>query len=100
MPLETIARAAIKARDGRVYTVDRPGRHHDVVALMGARPDHDTRDCSPPRQGFTTSTGRFVDRVEGMRIAKAAGQIIPDFHADGVTIRREPGRELFSEDLW
>lgn len=97
---ETIERAAIQARDGRVWSVPRPGRHHDVIAVMATRPDHDPRDCAPERQGFTTSTGRFVDRVEGMRIAKAAGQLVPDFAPDGVTIMREPGDLLFSEDLF
>jgi hypothetical protein len=88
---ETIARAAIQARDGQVWSVPRPGRHHDVIALMAERPGHDPRDCSPERQGFTTSTGRFVGRVEGMQIAKAAGQVINKPHA--------PMR-LFSEDLF
>jgi len=39
-------------------------------------------------QGFLTSRGRFVDRVEGMAIARAAGQT--DSEKSG----------LFSEDLY
>ncbi len=39
-------------------------------------------------QGFLTSTGRFVDRVEGMALARAAGQTDSD------------KSQLFSEDLY
>ena len=38
-------------------------------------------------QGFLTSSGHYVDRVEGMRIARAAGQATSDRNA------------LYSEDL-
>jgi hypothetical protein len=41
-------------------------------------------------QGFYTSAGRFVDRVEAVEIAKAAGQI---------TEPKWPP-QLYSEDLW
>ena len=42
-------------------------------------------------QGFLTSDGRFVDRVEGLAIALAAGQVI--------TKHGNPN-QLFSEDMW
>ncbi len=45
------------------------------------------------RQGFLTSTGRFVGREEALRIATAAGQLI------GRTKHR-PLDKLMSEDLW
>ena len=42
------------------------------------------------KQGFLTSTGRFVDRIEAKQIAKAANQLV-----------REYGdAELYSEDLY
>jgi len=42
-------------------------------------------------QGFLTSTGRFVDRVEALKIAKQANQLI-----------RKTGSqdELYSDDLY
>jgi hypothetical protein len=87
---ETIDRAAIR-HDGVTYSVPRPGRHNDVVTLMARRPDHRMSHCSPSKQGFTTSTGRFVCREEAMRIAQAAGQLIATPHISG---------KLFSEDLF
>lgn len=42
-------------------------------------------------QGFLTSDGRFVDRVEAFVIAEQAGQLMWDPSVPGV---------LFSEDLW
>lgn len=45
------------------------------------------------RQGFLTSTGRFVDRDEGAQIAVAAGQT-------GANGRSVETNHLFSEDLY
>lgn len=42
-------------------------------------------------QGFVTNTGRFVDRVAGLAIAKSAGQIVEKHGSE---------RILFSEDMW
>jgi hypothetical protein len=84
---ERIVRAAIKT-EREIYHLAPPARHHTVMLEfdLGLKL-HD--------QGFLTSEGRYVDRLEGMRIAKAAGQLK----------RREgpqyyQGPELFSEDLW
>lgn len=80
-------RAAIRYK-GTVYSVPRPGRHHHVVLLMAMRglgPEtmHD--------QGFVTNKGRYVDRQEGVVIARNAGQIIK---------KTSPDNYLFSEDVW
>ena len=86
---ETIVSVAI-VHDGTVWAMPRPARHHDVIALIRlAAPD------TPPvsggkAQGFMTSASRYVDRLEGGRIALAAGQ----------TDRLRWGPRLFSEDLW
>lgn len=68
-----------------VFSKAAPARHHhlvhEVAALVG-------RPISPSEQGFITSTGRYVGRVEAMCIAEAAGQVKSD-HV-----------QLFSEDLW
>lgn len=90
MTAETIDRAAIR-HDGVIYSVSRPGRHHNVIALMAKRPGHCPSHCSPSKQGFTTSTGRFVGREDAMRIAQSAGQLIATPHISG---------KLFSEDLF
>jgi hypothetical protein len=43
-------------------------------------------------QGFLTSRGNFVDRVEGLKIAKENNQLLhPDTHR---------GTDLYSEDLY
>ena len=84
---ETIARAAI-FYNGVIYSVPRPGRHHTVIRMMDA-------DGFPTEamknQGFVTNTGRFVDRYEGARIARAAGQIVRE---------PTPPDMLTSEDVW
>lgn len=92
---ETITAAAIQHK-GMVCFVERPGRHHDVIREM-ARAGIPTPITGA--QGFITSTGRFVGREEGRRIAVAQGQLIPCAGEDGVPFVREH-RELFSEDVW
>lgn len=62
-----------------------PARHHNLFALVpGKRPDE---------SGFLTSTGRFVDRAEGLKIALASGQPMIDHPSRNA-------RDLYSEDLW
>lgn len=67
-----------------------PARHanllHPFVEDFGAHP-------SPQDQGFITSTGRFVEREEALRIAVESGQPMIDHPARNSTM-------LFSEDLW
>jgi hypothetical protein len=68
-----------------------PARHHHViheVATATGEPVH------PLAQGFVTSTGRFVDRREGMTVALMAGQLL-----DPTKIATSMP-QLYSEDLW
>ena len=85
--VETIEAAAIIHGDV-VYSVPRPGRHHNVCHVMVAAglPTDAQR-----YQGFVTSTGRYVDRKEAAVIAQAAGQI---------RVKTGPADTLFSEDVW
>ena len=81
---ERINGAAIM-QDGVLYT----GRRHDfiihdIVAMTGTRPV--TGD-----QGFVTSEGRYVGRIEAGKLAVAAGQI--------AKLRYGKGTELYSEDM-
>lgn len=87
--VETIERAAI-FYNGTIYSVPRPGRHHTVIQMM-ARDNFPNEAMSLKNQGFVTSTGRFVDRYEGAKIARAAGQIIRE---------PTPPDMLTSEDVW
>lgn len=83
-----ITKAAILIA-GQVYSVDPPGRHHDVIRIYtegvgGQRRKYPQE--SP--QGFLTIHGTFVDRAEAAKIAYLAGQIA------------QPKDSLYSEDLW
>lgn len=85
--VERIAAVAIKWR-GMLHTAQPPRRHHHVIREMAQRGFGP--ECMHG-QGFVTDRGRFVDRKEGMNIARAAGQLI--------RITGSPDT-LFSEDLW
>jgi hypothetical protein len=70
-------------------------RHADIIRtmwnLLGKRTCQFGEDCSGESvQGFVTNENRFVDRVEGMKIARAANQVISDTNFP----------ELYSEDLY
>lgn len=86
---EKIIGAAIRHPDGLIYGTGYGGRHHHCIRYMasvgkaGLSTTHD--------QGFMTTAGRYVDRTEGLWIARAAGQIIR---------KTNPPTKLFSEDLW
>jgi hypothetical protein len=82
----TIEKAAIQ-HNGRVYT----GRRHCLIGQQMLREGA----CRRPypggdAQGFITSDGRFVGRLEARQIALKAGQGRLPANKD----------ELFSEDLW
>lgn len=84
---ETIVAAAIRV-GGIVYSVPRPGRHHDVFKAMTEREAAASR---LEDQGFVTSTGRFVNRAEAADLARAANQLIRE---------PTPADTLTSEDVW
>jgi len=83
----TITAAAIKCVLGEVYSVPKPGRHHDVIRHMSS-----TLGVSPHggEQGFVLSTGSFIDRKMAAKIALKNGQC--------KKLISPP--QLFSEDLW
>jgi hypothetical protein len=86
---EMIIRAAIR-HDGTAYSLPAPARHHNVIALM-IGDGLPSESCRLQNQGFVTSTGRFVDRYEGFRVARAAGQLWRS---------PTPPDMLTSEDVW
>lgn len=88
-----IIQAAIVAKDGTLWTLPRPFRHHDIVQeiskaqIYGGMRPHVTHET----QGFITSEWRFVGRETAFTIAQAADQILAP---------RRGVAELFSEDVW
>lgn len=76
--------------DHMTVTAPPPARHHTLLHPLY---DYIGRDVPSVDQGFITSTGRFVDREEGLRIALASGQPMIDHPS-------RHDRLLFSEDLW
>lgn len=78
----TITHVAMKSRD-KVVALPKPWRHNSLFLLMKTDPDDE-------KQGFLTSEGKFVDRVEAKEIAIASGQVKPE----GLL------RVVYSEDLW
>jgi len=85
----TISRAAIK-QDRVIYSVPRPGRHHDVICLINKSMGSSQLYWVSRKQGFLTSDGKFVDRIKGARIAIKSGQI--------KGLKWPP--KLYTEDLW
>lgn len=107
MKEEYIICSAIHWDDGNVYT-HQPNniitgivicgrRHHNCYSILAGLKGNYEEKCKVGRegQGFLTNLNRYVNRVEGMKIAKLAGQLInPSLHE---------GNEdaiLTSEDLY
>jgi hypothetical protein len=86
--VERIAAAAVQW-DGVTYSLPRPARHGQILHSLE---DVLSADKLPyVTQGFITSEGRFVNRVQALQIAHQARQIIKKTGGD---------RDLFSEDVW
>lgn len=104
--METIVAAAIKVvpsvlrgaptpSDGIILSAPPPHRHHHLIpagyVTKGNKP------VGPEEQGFLTSEGRFVDRLEAMQIAIAIDQLHPLLKG---SLQRAGYKELYSEHLW
>jgi hypothetical protein len=87
-PEEEIACAANRYPDIGVFPLPAPARHHHIMWTYLMIFGSGANRCE---QGFLTTKGRFVDRIEGLRIAQAADQLLEKCG--------DPTR-LFSEDLW
>lgn len=85
---ETIVAAAIRSGD-RTWSLPKPARHCDVIRVARSTTGATYADVCCHNQGFLTSTGRFVGRLEAEDVARRAGQV--DKLIGGV---------LTSEDLW
>lgn len=82
---ESIDCAAIRDR-GTIYFLPRPNRHWKILNVLWGN-GVKTKD-GPDEQGFLTTTGRYVNRREGLEIAREAGQLIRE------------SWQLHTEDLW
>ena len=87
---ERIVAAAVQV-GGLTISLPRPAGHGEVLALMSEEVNGFDPALAAALQGFVTSEGRFVSRVEALKIAHRAGQPFRD-------TPRPPN--LFSEDLW
>lgn len=86
---ETIVAAAVQY-DGITFSLPRPARHGQVLLCL--QDILDDMQLAHACQGFLTSDGRFVNRVQAKHIAHRAGQKI---------VRDDPHpSEAFSEDFW
>ena len=85
----TVVAAAVRTSDGRVFSVRRPGRHHDVVHMMVER--FGIPQTGDQEQGFLLSDGTFCRRAAARTVAEQAGQLLP---------RAMDLKELYSEDVW
>jgi hypothetical protein len=79
--------------DGMVYSVPRPGRHHDVIRHMRAHGYEG--GVQGGLQGFVLSDGRFVMRKAALQVARKAGQLLERAPTAGSW-----AHGLFSEDVW
>lgn len=87
---EQIVAASVSA-GGITLSAERPGRHHTVLHAMHLALGLDAMELGiPEAQGFLTSEGRHVGRIEAAEIAIRAGQI--------EKLNWPP--YLYSEDLW
>ncbi len=79
---ESIKSAAILFSNDEMYT----GVNHAIAVreLEKVHPNWRKMSKSPPQEGFLTSTGRFVDRLEAGNIAEKAYQLT---HLDSNTKR-------------
>jgi hypothetical protein len=75
--------------EGRTWTLPPPARHHHLLRAIrddvAGEIDWGSVEC-----GFLTTTGRYVDREEGARIALSSGQVE----------KLDAPPWLFSEDVW
>lgn len=88
---ETIVAAAIY--HGATISLPPPARHHTILQSVVLLWGKDALEVHPQNEGFLTSAGRFVNRVEAFYIADREGQIK---HKSGNI--EEP--TLYSEDMW
>ena len=89
---EIVICSAIRMNDGYIV---RGHRHADVIRTASQIPRYKNDRPFGSNQGFVTSKGRYVDRIEGAKIQKLAG--IKSKMPEGQEYLHG---ELYSEDLY
>lgn len=89
---EIVICAAVRMNDGYIV---HGHRHSDAIQTARQIPKYKDSYGWGQNQGFVTSMNRYVDRIEGARIQKAAG-IASKMPEDGAYLHGE----LYSEDLY
>ena len=84
----TIKQAAIRDDAGKVWTLPRPARHHNIVKLI--YDSGSVKSSYLDGQGFILDNNVFVSRIEAAKIALSNGQCIK--------LIAPPN--LYSEDVW
>jgi hypothetical protein len=86
---ERIVAVAIRV-NGLTVSLPPPARHVNVLKLLRETFGEKRGDALPRDQGFITTSGRYVGRLDAFLIARDNGQ----------SKRTTGSMELFSEDLW
>ena len=76
---------------GRVWSLPKPNRHHDVIRHIVRETGVDTVDALGDDQGFLDETGEYLNRWRALRHA---------IRCEQVPASKLGRRELFSEDVW
>lgn len=92
---ERIVAAAVQYR-GITLSLQPPARHHTILQTMDILVGISQDELHSAYQGFLTSEGRYVNRVEAYYMAYKTNQ----FKGELASRRNMEKPELFSEDLW
>jgi len=104
-----ITHVAIKDKDGKVWSLPKPNRHHNIVHLLHLEKPREEalKLLGNHVQGFLNDKGVFKERRQAWAEALKCGQILPPYDPINPSKRLEswdwtkhPVKELFSEDLW
>ncbi len=71
----------------KMWTLPPPYRHGDLIFILTGR---GYKTPITGQQGFVTSDGKFIDRENGLILARKNGQLLQEYNP----------KFLFSEDLW
>lgn len=77
--------------DGRLWSLPRPYRHHDIIRMIVELGAASRVDAMGDDQGFLDASGRYLRRGPALVSAQMNGQIIEG---------RGQHPQLYSEDVW
>jgi hypothetical protein len=86
--MKFVATAAIRHKDGLIFSLPRPNRHHNISHALHAL---GIKQGERGEQGFILSNGEFATREEAKLVAIEANQLLT---------RAQDGDKLYSECLW